>query len=423
MKIAHIADLHFQNRQPVLADIIKCAAFALEEIRKEAPDLILIAGDTVDFLASPEGIMIGSPAHMAAVEFVYGCGMMAPTVIVRGTPTHDGPGALDAMARLKTVYPVYVTERPEQICLTLDNVFQPWNDVVATISFAEGMFKTLISCLPTITKGNVLAYTSGSVEDTTRETQDLIRDMFHAWGVVNEQVRAEGIPTVMVGHGTLTGSRLSTGQVMTGKDLEFSLSDLALAKCDIYCFGHIHLRQEFSLPNSTARFFFSGSITRLNHGETESKGFYIHQIEDGEIDSRFIETPARVMRTLKQEGLPDVNCVQDVHEGENVRIVYQVAEADVGKVDEEAIRQEALARGAADVKIEKLIIPTVRVRAEGISKEHTLTAKLDKWAETTGQTDPEDLYDKLANLEVREVEDIIADYDSVKEDAITEVAA
>ncbi len=379
-RVAHFADLHFMNKPQVLPDIIKCSNFAVNELRVEAPDLIALAGDLVDFLASPEGIMIGSPAHMAAVDFVYGCGMIAPTIIVRGTPTHDGPGALDAMARLRTAYPIYVTERPEQIALMNNGDRTDFITLSETPSLGT-YHRAIISCLPTISKGNVLAYTSGSVADTTREVQDLMRDMFQAWGVVNEQAGDEGIPTVLVGHGTVTGSELSTGQVMTGKDLEFTTGDLRLAACDVYCLGHIHKAQ------SWGSIHYSGSITRLNHGETEEKGFLIHEIEvGGYVSSRTIVTPARVMRTIRQEGLPGIESVEDVQEGENVRIVYTVAEADVGKVDEQAIIAAAMEKGATDVKIEKVIIPTVRVRAEGISKEQSLEAKLAKWGETTGQT-------------------------------------
>ena len=414
LKIIHLADLHFQNKQPILADIIKCSDYALSAIGMEEPDLICDAGDTLDFLASPEGIPVGSPAHMAALNFVYNCGMIAPMVIVGGTKSHDGFGALEAFSKLKTAYPIYVTERPEQIGYFNDGERQAF---IAGNEFHRPC-RCIISCLPTITKGNILAYTSGSTEDTTREAQDLIRDMLQAWGVVNDQARNLGVPTVLVGHCTVTGSELSTGQVMTGKDLELTTGDLTLAKADLYCLGHIHKRQFWN-----GNIHYCGSITRLNHGETESKSFCVHEIQDGVVSTQDIETPARVMRTLRQEGLPGLDCVQDVHEGETIRITYTIAECDVGKVDEEAIRQEAMARGAADVKIEKVIVPTVRVRAEGISQEHTLVAKFDKWAETVGETANDELYEKLDNLELREVESIIADYNGEGVERETNIAA
>jgi len=416
MKVAHTADLHFMNKQPILADIIKCGDFALDQFRAEAPDLIVLAGDTVDFLASPEGIMIGSPAHLAAIEFVYGCGMIAPTVIVRGTPTHDGPGAVDAFAKLKTAYPIYVTERPEQVRLTRSGAF-------GDVGYMDETTIVVISCLPSINKGNVVAFTSSSVAETTRETQDLIRDMFQAWAVINEEARASGIPTVLVGHGTVTGSQLSTGQVMTGKDLEFTAGDLELTKVDLACLGHIHKRQAFAWPGSLGRVFYSGSITRLNFSEEEPKGFYIHEVEDGEVTSRFVETPARTMVTLRPEGLPGIECFHDVQEGENVRIVYTVSESDVGRVDEEAIKQEALAHGAASVKVEKVIVPIVRLRAEGISKARSLEEKLLKWAETTGQGITREISEKLSLLEESEVESLTADYEEAKAYSTEEVAA
>jgi DNA repair protein SbcD/Mre11 len=88
-------------------------------------------------------------------------------------------------------------------------------------------------------------------------------------------------------------------------------------------------------------------------------------------------------------------------------VVYEVAEEDLHKVDEEAIRAAALARGAADVKIEKVIIPKIRVRAEGISRATTLEDKLMRWAEITSAEITRETIEKLALLEDHEVEEIL----------------
>jgi exonuclease SbcD len=400
MKILHCADLHFTNKPQLLADIQKCCTVITNPGTLEAIDLIVIAGDLFD-----EGVQLGSPASLAAMDFVYRCGQIAPVVIIRGTSSHDAEGSINILSKLKTYYPVYATDRPEQIALDETGFHQD-------ITPLPGV-EVIISCLPSLTKANLMAYASGSTSETTREAVDLMRDMFQGWGVVTTHARAAGIPTILVGHGTVTGSELSTGQVMTGRDLEWSTGDLKLAKADLYCLGHIHKIQSWE------NIYYSGSITRLNYGETEKKGFFIHEIENLDMginhtDSRFVETPARSMRTKRPEGLPGIEIVADMQAGDSIRIIYEVAEADIGKVDEQAIIEAALARGAVDVKIEKIIIPTVRVRAEGISRETSLSAKLDKWAETTGFENPENLYGKLADLQVREVEQVLEDYKGVQ---------
>jgi len=395
MKIAHCADPHFQNRS-VLADIVKCSDYFVQSCFAEDVDLIVIAGDLFD-----EGVQLGSPAALAAIAFVKKCGDVAPTIVIRGTSTHDAENSIAVLNDIKAAYPIYATDRLEQIGLCQDNVFRafPENDS------PYGPYRVFISCLPSINKAGVMAaHAAGAgIADTTRETMDLMRDIFQAWGVTNEQARGAGIPTILVGHGTVTGSQFSTGQIATGKDLEFTSGDLRLANCDIYCLGHIHKMQ------SWGNVFYSGSMTRLNHGETEEKGFYIHEFNNLEnLKSRFIETPARSMRTKRPEGLPGIDTVEDVQQGELVRIVYDVAEADIGKVDEQAIIEAAYAKGAADVKIEKNIIPTVRVRAEGISRETRLEGKLLKWADTTGTGITKEISEKLAVLEVEDVEEAIS---------------
>jgi hypothetical protein len=112
------------------------------------------------------------------------------------------------------------------------------------------------------------------------------------------------------------------------------------------------------------------------------------------------------MRTKRPEGLPTVDIVDDVQPGELVRIVYAVSESDVHKVDEEAIRKAALEKGAADIKLEKTIIPVAHVRAEGISKETSVYGKLEKWGSLNG-IEVERLKDKLEKLERFEVENIL----------------
>jgi exonuclease SbcD len=396
MKVAHCADPHFQNK-PVLDDIVKCSDYFVDTCLAEDVDLILIAGDLFH-----EGVQLGSPASLAAIAFVKKCGDMAPTIVIRGTSSHDAENSIAVLNDIKAAYPIYATDRLEQVGLCQDNVWRIFPDN----EFPYDPYRVFISCLPSVNKAGVMAaHAAGAgIADTSRETMDLMRDIFQAWGVKNGQARETGIPTILIGHGTVTGSQLSTGQTMIGKDLEFTTGDLQLANCDLYCLGHIHKSQFWG------NIFYSGDLTRLNHGETEAKGFYIHELpHTGNVGiSRFIQTPARAMRTKRPEGLPGIEAVEDVQQGELIRIVYDVAEADIGKVDEQAIIDAALAKGAADVKIEKNIIPTVRIRAEGISRETHLEGKLMKWADTTGAGITKEIGEKLAVIETADVEKTIS---------------
>lgn len=69
------------------------------------------------------------------------------------------------------------------------------------------------------------------------------------------------------------------------------------------------------------------------------------------------------------------------------------------------------------MKIEKTVIPTVRVRAEGISREHTLLSKLQTWGDTTGKDITVSLAEKLALLEESEIETIVNTYKESTDEA------
>lgn len=399
MRILHTGDIHFDDSK-VLPDIIKCTDFLVDTAIKENPDVIVVAGDLWN-----SGVQLGSPASLAGISFVKRLADIAPTVVISGTTSHDAPGSIIALKGLRTIYPLHVTDKPQQVILRNNVFLTEW--IEADLYDKVHPVKAVISCLPTITKANLIPTLSGSVTETSRATIDTVRDMLQGWGVINEQARKADIPTILVGHGTVTGSMLSTGQTLVGHDLEYTTGDLLLAKCNLYCLGHIHKQQQFG------DIVYSGSITRLNHGEVEPKGFFIHEIEKAAEEygpvhtySQFIETPARTMRTFRPEGLPDVAIVADVTEGELVRICYTVSENDTHKVDEEAIRKAAIEKGAADVKIEKTIIPMSKVRAEGISKETSVYGKLEKWGSLNG-IEVERLKDKLEKLERFEVENIV----------------
>ena len=233
-----------------------------------------------------------------------------------------------------------------------------------------------------------------------------MRDLFQAWGITNEKANRLGIPTILAGHGTVKGSRLSTGQRVTDPDAEFGIADLALTKAALICLGHIHLRQQLQ-----GNAFYSGSITRADHGETEEKGFFLHTIAGGSVASRFVETPARRMRTLAPAGtVPDASLIDDVKEGDYVRIVYSIREEDAGLVDDAALRRLAYEKGAAHVKIDKTVLPMTNVRSEGISRLRSLDEKLKRWGELNGQPITASLLDKLRQLQTLDEHAILGCY-------------
>ncbi len=399
-KVLHCADLHFDDEAGRLKNTIECCDRVVETARIELPALIVIAGDTYE-----RGLILGSPGTLAAIDFVCQCGEVAPVVIVSGTPTHDTTNSTEVFNKLKTKYPIYATGLPRQVCLAGKEPrrfieFDERTDMLDDTSL-------LISCLPSVTKASLMAPARLSLAAAGVEYAELLRDLFQAWGVTNKKANQDGIPTILVGHGTVKGSRLSTGQRVTDPDAEFGIADLRLTKAALVCLGHVHMAQQ--LDENT---FYSGSVTRADHGETEEKGIFLHTFGRGIVASRFVETPARTMRTIEAaERLPDASLLDEVKQGDYVKIVYSIRQEDASRVDDAALRKLAYERGAVHVKIDKTVIPLTNVRSEGISRLKSLKEKLQRWGELNGQAITDSLLDKLDLLQTLDDQAILNRYD------------
>ena len=401
MKILHTADLHFDNNPAFLRDIVKCCNYLLSHhAKEEKPDVIVVAGDTFN-----QGSILGSPATIEAINFVMGCAEIAPVLIVKGTLSHDSPpDCLDVFQNLKCSNPVYVAKAIEQIALTKNGFAQ-----LTTENIADA--KAIFSCLPSVSKSNFVANGNGdnAIAKTNYEIAELLRDIFQGWGVANKIANSMGIPTILCGHGTVTGAEASTGQKIIGRDIEFSLNDLALAKARLVALGHIHKQQSWNLGEEL-NVCYCGSITRNDYAETEDKGFYLHEWDGERFASNFVKTPARVMRTIAYEGLPTIDRLDEINEGDEVRIVYTVNQEDAAKIDEAELERVAREKGAASFKINKTVVPIVRSRSEGISKLKTLEEKLLSWGEAANVEITESVIDKLRLVETHDADEIIATY-------------
>lgn len=380
MVILHLGDIHFRN--DLLAEIGKCVDFVIRTAESTArPDVIIIAGDVFD-----ERQTYDSPAFLAADRYIRRLSRIAPVLIVKGTPSHDGQ-TLKFFENER----VYVSEAPEQVFLTPRGFVRPNGTI-------PGDAKALFLCMPSVSKSSVAAVCKGGLPEAAFITAELMRDVLRGWGVVNKKVGA-GIPTVLVGHLSVTGATLSTGQQTVGREIELGVGDLRMAKAHLVCLGHIHKAQNWG------EVYYSGSLTRLNFGETEEKGFWVHRFDSGKrrkVVSEFIKTPTREMVTLDCDTLPSSNDLPLIPEGAYVRLRYRVSGEDVHKVDEKALREKLSLMGAAEITIEKTVTPRQRVRAEGISGLVSLEEKLRKWAEISGVDISDGVFKKLAMLETDE---------------------
>jgi hypothetical protein len=106
-----------------------------------------------------------------------------------------------------------------------------------------------------------------------------------------------------------------------------------------YCLGHIHKRQ------SWGNVFLFRQHHEAELWEQEEKGFYVHEIKHNVLTTGHVpfwqnlassKRPARSMRTKRPLKASGVEVVEDVQTGRPCQDRLRVAEADIGKVDEQA---------------------------------------------------------------------------------------
>ena len=229
-------------------------------------------------------------------------------------------------------------------------------------------------------------------------------------GEVNSRVDGD-VPRVVVGHGMITGATFSSGMTAMGEDFEYSVNDLRQAGADLVAFGHVHRQQSF--PGAI---FYSGSPGRLNMGETEVKGFLVHEFSGSDlVESRFVETPARRFVLTEcgwEEGVEGFDrmvesCEADCS-GADVRLRFTVPEENRHMVNRDEVTRRLMEAGARRVVIELTIVPAVRQRAAGISRLSTLADKVAMLGESGFTVTPRVL-ELAAAIEGRDVEELLDD--------------
>jgi exonuclease SbcD len=393
MRIFHSADIHYAPG--TLDEVDRCFTAAVDEAISQRCDVAVLAGDLFD-----HRVDLHSPAVRACMAQVQRLGNEMPTLILQGTASHDAPGSVDVMRYLKTKHPVHVSTSIEQVALFAGGwmASKDW----AFNARPEGAM-ALFSCLPSANKGAVAAV--AGAENAGAAVGDAVSALLSGWGPINRAARLGGMVTAVVAHGTVSGCETEHGVIMAGLDHEMVTGSLFAADADVVMLGHIHKHQVWRRGGQVIAY--PGSVGRLHFGERDPKGFLVWEILPGAADFTFHETPAKRLVEIDFTGTPDMDALRAAAAdatGAHVRVRFSVDEDHRASVDRKAIAE--LFAGAAAVKIEGRINPVQRTRAAGIGGAHSLAQRLQQWCEIT-QSDPAPLVDRLAEIEVRDVAEIV----------------
>lgn len=372
IKVAHFSDLHFSIGN--LLEAGDCFQHGVSVAIRECVDVAIISGDLTDHKQDAH-----SPALHKLMQEIRRLADHCPVLILQGTFLHDYPGMLAIYRFAGGKYPVETVDRIGQVAL----VGTQWRFAAPGDSL-DGV-RLLVSCVPTVNKSDLVS--SVGAEHVAQAMGDVLAGLMQGvFAPQNLAARAAGVPTVMVGHGTVSGSLTEHGVPMAGKDHEFSLGGLYAAQSTATMLGHIHRHQawEREIQHCTQRVAYPGSIGRFHYGEEGKKGFLIWSIGPRGCDFEFHETPARVMVDFLFDGRPDMDWLKQQAgscAGSFVRIRYSVDAELAATVDKQAIEQ-VLAE-AAEVRIEPKLLVSQRQRCSGISTLPTLAEKVEKWCEST----------------------------------------
>lgn len=398
MKIAHFSDLHYAPGNLEEAD--RCFGSAVANAITLGTDLAVISGDATDHRLDAH-----APSLNRLARQIHRLARSMPVLMLQGTFSHEPPGTLKNFALMGAEHPVFIAERVQQVSL-FDGQFFASDGPLYSPEELKGVLAigadVVFTCLPTINKGQLAA--AVGAKDAATALGDVLSDFLAAAGRVNRELRAAGIRTVGVSHGTVNGCTTEHGVTMAGFDHEFSIGALFDAECDAFMLGHIHKHQEWERAGRVVAY--PGSIGRFHYGEEGDKGYLLWDVSAGEARVVLIPTPARETMCIDFDGPPDMARLAEIAASSTdkfVRIRWQVDEEHRQSVDREAIA--ALFSGASELKVEARILPVTRSRAQGISLEATVDRKLERWCELT-ELESAPLLERFQFLEANDAESI-----------------
>lgn len=381
MKIAHIGDIHLGLGYPGptpesrFEDITRIMDWSAEQIIAEGCKLVLLAGDL--FKDSRVYLDRASREIITMAAWLRRLSQANINVIaISGTPSHDAISAYHIINEMQIPY-LTISTAPEAI----------GNPFIA------------VACLPGMNRASLVAQEEYRnlqphvihqimTQRITETCQDMLIELRRHW--------AAG-PYILLGH--LTYDLADKGFEDVLMQHEPVLTPEAIQGYDLVCLGHIHR------PQQNGNVFYCGSPERLTfNDENITPGFWIHDLQDGNITSNFIATPARRYTTLdwsedQIEGFSrnGMHCFGDsfVDHINNaiVRLRYSCTDDIAKRLDKKKVEQELYDAGAFFVtEIAGTVAESTRNREEEVTAEMGPGEALRKWCEQPDiNIDPEEI--------------------------------
>ena len=399
LRIIHSADWHYNDRDH--DEIEKCVDFMITKAMEGKPDLFVISGDITD----SQNLKLDSRSAKTICRQFSEMADIAPVVNIIGTPSHDGKSS-EILRYVKGTFPIHVSEKPEQIYLIQGGGLVD-SSGLADVNAAQ--VKAVITQIPTPTKQYFQADSGINVGD--KAISNAMTAIFGAAGITAKE---HPCPHIINGHFQVGGAYISETQQLVGRDIEISSDQLAMAEADVICMGHIHKVQRIR-----ENIFYSGSIHRKTFGETEDKGFYIHEISSGNLKSHFIITPTRQKITIREDFTKaDIETadgfVCDYIFGNSealkdalVKVEFKAWQDESCKINQAELERSFLEAGVSRVDINLIRIPRETVRAARVLTMDRLRDKIAEMATLRQESVDDSILDKADLLESTTQDELI----------------
>ncbi len=294
IKVLHTADWHIgelngpmidgQNGREL--DTLKCIDHMIDQARKEAVDLILIAGDLFDRSKLWGDTMLKEIEY--AADRLRRLADIAPTVLLFGTANHDSMQAFKNLQAMN-IPNLFIITGPELLTVN-----------IMVDEFANRYMPVQIGGIPGFDKGYFRVQNPGmATEEENQVCSQMLGDIVLG---LSAQIDPEE-PAILMAHYTVIGCQLDNGEhVFMQSDIVLPKAALLASNFNFVCLGHIHRAQKVEYCGRPV--FYSGPPSGLTFNEEgQAKGFWIHEYNHIKtnlkpLNSGFIETPARQFHTL-----------------------------------------------------------------------------------------------------------------------------
>lgn len=389
MYLAHLSDFHV-TEGPHLADQREVLNRIVDT--QNTPDAWLITGDmygtTVPHRSTPAERDVLYPVIKRMAE-------VAPVVVVQGN--HDHALDLQGLRHLGGMYPVQVHTK------------------AATVSLITAGGPLHLYILPYPTKRWLLAgqKVPKGVEATQAAVERTLRALLEMWRLRIDKIRQEDPDEhhVLCAHVQIRGSKVGSGVVLAGQEIELTAQQLIDLGVDYGALGHLHTVQE-AAPNH----WYAGSLWNTAHSKTQQRRSY-NTVGFGADQTTIVHwaTNPREFLTLDYQWgetgwikrpSPDFAASCEVR----MRLVVP-AQLVAGCPWEEEIARVKRA-GAHRVISEKVIEPVLRIRSPEVAKALTIEDKMTAYWEGLATTPtPEDIGAALncfADMQVYDDDELMA---------------